>query len=84
MGWTDIDACQGRAEELAAGGAFNPLNQAHIFACLGEKERALEALDRATAIGPFRVGRELLAPEFEIMRGDPGLSAVRKKVGLPE
>jgi TolB-like protein/Flp pilus assembly protein TadD len=72
------------AEELAADSAFNALNQAHIFACLGEKERVLEALHRATAIGPFRVGRELLAPEFAIVRGDPGLSAVRNKVGLPE
>jgi predicted Zn-dependent protease len=72
------------AEDLATDSAFNALNQAHIFACLADKQRALEALDRATAIGPFRVGREVLAPEFAIMRGDPGLSAVRKKVGLPE
>jgi serine/threonine-protein kinase len=72
------------AQDLAADSAFNPLNQAHIFACLGDKDRALEALDRATAIGPFRVGREVLAPEFSFLRGDPGLSAVRKKVGLPE
>jgi serine/threonine-protein kinase len=72
------------AEDLAADSASNPLNQAHIFACLGDKDRALQALDRATPIGPFRVGREVLAPELSFMRGDPRLSAVRKKVGLPE
>jgi TolB-like protein/Flp pilus assembly protein TadD len=72
------------AEDLALDSAFNALNQGHIFACLGDKDRALKALDRATAIGPFRVGREVLAPEFAFLRGDPGLSAVRKKIGLPE
>jgi serine/threonine-protein kinase len=70
------------AEKLA--GASNALNQARIFACLGDKDRTLEALDRATATGPFRIGRELAFPQYALLRGDPRVKALRKKVGLPE
>jgi hypothetical protein len=52
---------------------------------LGDKDRTLEALDRMTVLGPVRIGREAInAPEFALLRGDPRLKALRKKVGLPE
>jgi serine/threonine-protein kinase len=70
------------AEKLAA--AAGPFAQALIFAGLGDKERTLEALDRMTVLGPVRVGRNLYFPEFDLIRGDPRVKAVRKKVGLPE
>jgi hypothetical protein len=62
----------------------NPFNQAVIFAGLGDKERALEAMERSTAAGPFRVGRQLTWPELALIRNDPRMMALRKKVGLPQ
>src|SRR4029077_13387933 len=58
------------AEKLAAASSFNPLNQARIFACLGDKDRTFEALDRASAAGPFRIGRTLINPEYALLGGD--------------
>ena len=62
----------------------NPFNQALIFAGLGDKDRTFEALDRAARAGPFRIGRALTWPELSLLRGDPRVNALRKKVGLPE
>lgn len=73
------------AEKLAtASSSRNPFNQAVIFAGLGDKDRTFEALDRAAAAGPFRIGRALTFPEYALLRGDPRLKVLRKKVGLPE
>jgi len=72
------------AEELAVDSSFNPLNEALILVCLGDKDRTFEALDRATTAGPIRIGWQIQAPEFGLIRGDPRLKALRKKVGLPE
>jgi Tfp pilus assembly protein PilF len=69
------------AEEVAAG-ILDPLGQAHVFGCLGDTERAIQALERAIPQGPFRIGRELETPELAALRGDPRLKSVRKKVGL--
>jgi tetratricopeptide (TPR) repeat protein len=56
-----------------------------ILAALGEKERTFEALDRMVPMGPARIGRDILiSPHFAFLRGDPRLTALRKKVGLPE
>jgi TolB-like protein len=62
----------------------NPFNQALIFAGLGDKDRTFEALDLAAAGGPTRIGRALTFPELALLRGDPRVKALRKKVGLPE
>jgi TolB-like protein len=72
------------AENLAAATPSRPFNQALTFAGLGDKERTFEALDRMTVLGPFRMGRALTFPEFALLRGDPRLKTIRKKVGLPE
>jgi TolB-like protein/DNA-binding winged helix-turn-helix (wHTH) protein/Flp pilus assembly protein TadD len=73
------------AEKLAAAVALNPFLQTLIFAGLGDKDRTFEALGRmATLLGPVRVGRALTLPELALLRGDPRLKALRKKVGLPE
>jgi hypothetical protein len=58
-----------------------------IFACLGEKDRVFEALERAAALGPIRIGWFLLRVDREhrgLLSGDPRLEALRKKVGLPQ
>jgi TolB-like protein len=70
------------AEEVAAH-LENPSDQAIAFAGMGEKDRAVAALERATSLGPLRLGRVLVYPEMAILRGDPRVKAVRKKVGLP-
>jgi tetratricopeptide (TPR) repeat protein len=74
-----------RAEQLAAATpSINPFNKALIYAGLGDKDRTFAALDLAVASGPFRIGRALTYPEFALLKGDPRVSALRKKVGLPK
>ena len=76
---------RGDAENLAATmPAINPFNTAVVFAGLGDKNRCLDALERATAAGPYRMAWMLSFPEYAVLRGDPRVSALRKKVGLPE
>jgi hypothetical protein len=58
-----------KAEKLEAGLSPTQFNNAMIFAGLGDKDRTLEALDRATVAGPFRIGRALTFPEFALIRG---------------
>ena len=70
------------AEKLAL--ELSPHPPAVIFAGLGDKERTLEALDRMAVVGPVRMGAILSLPELALLRGDPRLKALRKKVGLPE
>jgi TolB-like protein/DNA-binding winged helix-turn-helix (wHTH) protein/Tfp pilus assembly protein PilF len=79
-------ARSGRREEAEkmASAAQHANEQALIFAGLGDKERTLEALERIGALGPQRVGAYLYFPQFEFLRGDPRVKALRKKVGLPE
>ncbi len=57
-----------------------------IAACLGAKDRVFEALDHASDVGPVRMGCILNRVNREnagLLRGDPRLQALRKKVGLP-
>jgi len=60
------------------------LNQAEIYAYLGDKDRTFEALDRAAAAGPIRMGWILNGRGFAFLRVDPRETALRRKVGLPE
>jgi hypothetical protein len=71
------------AEKIAAASRY-PNKQALIFAGLGDKDRTFEALHRMAARGPIRIGVYLNGPELALVRGDPRLAALRKKVGLPE
>ncbi len=54
------------------------------FAGLGDKDRTIEKLERMAGVGPVRLGRDLTCPEFALIRDDPRVNALRKKVGLPE
>ena len=72
------------AEKLAVEVAPNASSEALIFAGLGDKDRTLEALDRVAGLGAVRVGQALNSPEFALLRGDPRVKVLRKKVGLPE
>jgi tetratricopeptide (TPR) repeat protein len=79
-------AAAGRREDAERIAALvpRPISKATIFAALGDKDRTLELLDQLAPTGPVRIGRTLIAPEFALLRGDPRLKALRKKVGLPE
>ncbi len=72
------------AEKLVAEVAPNAFSQAIIYAGLGDKDRTLEALERVAGLGAARIGRALNSPEFALLRSDPRVKALRKKVGLPE
>ena len=72
------------AERLAVEVAPNAFSQALIYAGVGDKERTLQALDRVAGLGAVRIGQALNSPEFALLRGDPRVKALRKKVGLPE
>lgn len=72
------------AENLASAVSTNPFQQALTFAGLGDKDRTLQALERIASLGPVRIGRGLMYPEFALVSGDPRVKALRKKVGLPE
>jgi TolB-like protein len=76
----------GRREEAEKLAATSPgaLAQALIFAGLGDKERTLQAVERLATLGPVRLGRDLTYPEFALIRGDPRVKVLRRKVGLPE
>src|SRR5262245_52243405 len=72
------------AEKIAASVAPNAFSQAIVYAGLGDKDRTFEALDRVTGLGAVRIGRALNEPEFALLRGDPRVNALRKKVALPQ
>lgn len=72
------------AEKLAADLSTDPFLQALIFGGLGDKDRTFAALDRMLARqGSYRVGRVLTWPAFDLLRGDPRLTALRRNAGLP-
>jgi len=73
-----------RAEvERMAAAHTHPLRLAVIYAALGDKDRALQALDRAADIVPHRVALVVRDPEMAPLRDDPRFAAVRRKLGLP-
>jgi tetratricopeptide (TPR) repeat protein len=72
------------AEELAVehsdGG---PDGQATIYAALGDKDRAFDALERMVVVDPLRLSRRLTRPELAVLRGDPRLVSLRQRFRLP-
>ena len=85
-GWIGyVYATLGRREEAEAIAARNselPQRQAMIYAGLGDKERAFDALNRLAALNPRRAGAYLNYPELAVLRGDPRVQALRRKMGF--
>jgi len=80
-------ARSGRRDEatrMAAAQTTFPNEQALILAGLGDKDGTIEALGRMAALGPQRVGLYLNYPEFTLLRGDPRVAALDRRLGLPE
>jgi len=70
------------AEKLAADSGRYPFRLAVISAALGDPERTIQALERAAVSEPHRTGRLFIEPGMAALRGDPRVSALRKKFGL--
>ena len=54
-----------------------------IYAALGEKDRALDALDQAADIVPQRVAPLTMYPEMALLRDDPRFAGVRESSACP-
>lgn len=80
-------AVSGRREEaqaLAARHPDAPSRTMLIYAGLGDKDRAYEGLLRTAEINWWRAATWLHRPELALLRGDPRMPALKKKLGLPE
>ena len=72
------------AEQVAAEHEDGPPSVvAEIYAALGDKDRAFDALERMAVVEPQRLPIMLMYPEMAVLRGDPRLTALRKRFGLP-
>jgi serine/threonine protein kinase/tetratricopeptide (TPR) repeat protein len=71
------------AERLAAENDQYPYRATIIYAALGDRDRAFEALERTAEREPQRVPLLLTWPEMAPLRDDPRFAAVRKRFGLP-
>ena len=80
---TDVRTGRRKDVERLAGTIDHPYRQAIIFAALGDKDRTLEALNRAADVLPHRTALLLVLPEMAFLQADPRLAAVRKKLNLP-
>jgi serine/threonine-protein kinase len=70
------------AERLAVQHRDFPARLAIIYAGLGDKDRAFDALERMNAEKHPLVGIYLTYPELALLRDDPRLGAFRRKLGL--
>ena len=74
---------RGEAEALAAKESSRPARQFLIYAGLGEKERAFEALGRTVEKNPWRAATWMFRPEFAFLRDDPRFDEFRRRLNLP-
>jgi len=70
------------AEKLAIENAQYPYRAAIIYAALGDRDRAFEALDRTAEREPQRVPLLLTWPEIAPLRDDPRFTAMKKRFRL--
>jgi serine/threonine-protein kinase len=77
-----ITGRRAEAEMLAARNAHLPNRQALIYAGLGDKDRAFEALERLAVQNPRRAGAYLSYPELRSLRNDPRIHTLRRKLGF--
>jgi serine/threonine-protein kinase len=60
-----------------------PSTLAMMYAALGDKDRAIEALQLAAHVEPARLPLLLAYPELAALRGDPRFAALRQRFRLP-
>ncbi len=71
------------AEALAAKNPQAPGRQMYVYAGLGDRERAFDAFARAVRINFLRAAIHVRRPEMAIIRHDPRVLAILRKLGLP-
>jgi serine/threonine protein kinase len=71
------------AERLATENQEYQYRATIIYAALGDRDRAFEALDRTAAREPQRVPLLLTWPEMSALRDDGRFAAIRQRFGLP-
>ena len=79
-------AVTGRRDEAEALAAKHPESAARqmlIYGGLGDKDRAFEALERTAAIHWWRAATWMVRPEMAILREDPRVADLRRKLKLP-
>jgi tetratricopeptide (TPR) repeat protein len=72
------------AEALAAKNPDSPSRTMLIYAGLGDKDRAFRALERTAELNWWRAATWLHRPEMALLRNDPRMPALRKKLRLPD
>jgi TolB-like protein len=72
------------AEKIVASDWQFPYHQAVALSGMGDGDRAIAALVKMAPSGPVRVGIALAVPEFDTLRGDSRVKALRAEVGLPQ
>ena len=72
------------AEKIVESDWRFPYHQAVALIGIGDRNRAIAALEQMAQTGPVRVGLALAVPEFDTLRDDSRLKALRTKVGLPQ
>jgi tetratricopeptide (TPR) repeat protein len=76
-------AVLGRDEEAKALLAQNSRVDARhllVYAGLGDRERAFDALRRAAALDPWRAVTWMQRPEMALLRGDPRYDEIRTQL----
>jgi TolB-like protein/predicted Ser/Thr protein kinase len=71
------------AEALAAQHPDSPRHQMLIYSGLGDKDRAFEALERLASTNWWRAATWMDRPEMMVLRGDPRVADLRRRLGLP-
>jgi TolB-like protein len=70
------------AEALAAAHPDDPRGQMMIYSALGDRNRAIAALERLARRNPWRAATWLHRPEMTLLRSDPRVGAIRARLGL--
>jgi TolB-like protein len=83
-----VYAVTGRRDDAEALAAkmkedFRPAYQFLIYAGLGDKERAFEALELVYAKNPWRAATWMMRPEVAILRDDPRFGEFRRRLRIP-
>ena len=72
------------AEALAAAHPDDARGQLMVYCGLGDRARALDALERLAARNPWRAATWMHRPEMAVIHAEPRFIAVKRQLGLPE
>jgi tetratricopeptide (TPR) repeat protein len=72
------------AEAIVAAHADSPARLMLIYGGLGDKDRAIAALEQTAAQNWWRAATWMHRPELAVLRGDPRVDAIKTRLGLPQ